>query len=89
MEGELTTTLTERGQISFPADLRKKAGLKSGQKFHWIPVSDTEFRITVVEEEPEKPDPFRAIGYARRHYHPDDTRTTDEIMAELREGEED
>lgn len=89
MKDELISTLTERGQVSFPASLRKKAGLKTGQKFRWNSISESEYRVTVVEEPPDKPDPFKAIGYARNKYHPEDTRTTDEIMAELREGEED
>jgi bifunctional DNA-binding transcriptional regulator/antitoxin component of YhaV-PrlF toxin-antitoxin module len=87
MEDELTTTLTERGQVSFPSRLRKKANLHTGQKLRWAQVSPTEFRISLVEEIRDKPDPFKAIGYARK-FHPEDTRTTDEIMAELREGEQ-
>jgi len=87
MENELTTTLTERGQLSFPSQLRKRAHLQTGQKLRWTQISPTEFRVTVIEEREQVPGPLAMLGYARRKYHPEDSRTTDEIMAELREGE--
>ena len=89
MDQELTSTLTERGQVSFPSQLRKKAHLHPGQKLRWTQISPTEFRVTVIEEEKQAAGPLAVLGYARRKYHPDDARTTDEIMAELREGESD
>ena len=41
MNGDVCT-LTERGQISMPASLRRKMHLKAGQKLRWESVSETE-----------------------------------------------
>jgi len=38
-------TLTERGQVSMPAALRRQMHLKAGQRLRWEAVSDTELRI--------------------------------------------
>jgi AbrB family looped-hinge helix DNA binding protein len=38
------STLTERGQISIPASLRKSMKLRPGQSFHWQRISDREMR---------------------------------------------
>ena len=32
---KLTTVVTERGQVSIPASLRKELGLKTGQPLVW------------------------------------------------------
>jgi bifunctional DNA-binding transcriptional regulator/antitoxin component of YhaV-PrlF toxin-antitoxin module len=47
MKGILTT-LTERGQVSMPASLRKLLHLKVGQPLMWEKVSDTECRVRIV-----------------------------------------
>ena len=47
MKGALTT-LTERGQVSMPASLRKQLRLKPGQPLMWEKVSDDECRVRVV-----------------------------------------
>jgi len=44
------TTLTERGQVSMPAALRKKLGLRPGQPLMWKMISDTECRVLVVRK---------------------------------------
>lgn len=34
--GSMLSTVTERGQTAIPAKIRKKFGLKKGQKIEWI-----------------------------------------------------
>ena len=76
--------LTERGQVSFPAALRRKMDLRPGQRLRWEAVSATEVRIVV---EPDvRPDPLKALGYGPRA-RGDRPRRTAEWMRELREGE--
>lgn len=76
--------LTERGQVSFPAALRRKMELRPGQRLRWEAVSATEVRIVV---EPEvRPDPQKALGYGRR-IRGREPRRTAEWMRELRGGE--
>jgi len=48
------TTLTERGQVSMPAALRKKLGLRPGQPLMWKMISDTECRVVVVRKPAER-----------------------------------
>jgi AbrB family looped-hinge helix DNA binding protein len=78
------STLTERGQISIPASLRKSMNLKPGQKLRFTEISESEFRVTVYQEKPVGP--VAVLGYARR-LRPDGPRTTTSWMKELREGE--
>ena len=85
MHDDMITSVTERGQTSVPAKLRRRAGLRAGKRLHWYPVSDREFRI-VVETPEESPGPLAVLGWAarfNRHVGP----TSDEAMRELREGE--
>ena len=42
------TTLTERGQVSMPASIRKQLRLKPGQPLEWEKVSDEECRVRIV-----------------------------------------
>ncbi len=78
------TIVTERGQVSVPANLRKSMGLHPGRKLHWEQVSDREIRVSVQDETPVGP--LAVLGYARR-IHTKPLRTTAEWMRELREGE--
>jgi bifunctional DNA-binding transcriptional regulator/antitoxin component of YhaV-PrlF toxin-antitoxin module len=80
-----TTTVTERGQVSIPARIRKLLRLKSGQKLHWQFVAPTECRV-FVDSSRDVPGPLAALGYARK-LNPQDVRSTDERMKELRAGE--
>ena len=85
MHDDMITTVTERGQTSVPSKLRRRAGLKTGKRLHWYPVSDSEFRV-VVETTEESPGPLAALGWAVR-FHRHGAPTSDEAMRELREGE--
>ena len=40
--------MTERGQVSMPAALRKQLRLKAGQPLMWEKVSDDECRVRIV-----------------------------------------
>ena len=82
---ELITTVTERGQISIPAVIREQLNLKPGQKLRWQKVADNECRV-FHDPSADAPGPIAMLGYARK-FNPDDLRTTDEWMKELREGE--
>lgn len=76
--------MTERGQVSVPAELRKSMGLRAGQKLHWERISDREMRVSISEDAP--PGPMSVLGYARRLRRGAGRRTED-WMRELREGE--
>ena len=78
----VSTVVTERGQTSIPAEVRKEMGLHPGVRLVWERLSDDELRVSVVRE--HDADPVAMLGFARRFR---ETRTTSEWMQELREGE--
>ena len=79
----LVTTVTERGQVSVPAEVRRRMGLKPGRRLLWEPTSDTECRVR-VSADGRAPGAVAMLGYARRFRKP---RRTSEWIADLREGE--
>ena len=79
-----TSTITERGQVSIPAALRKKMGLHSGQRLRWERISDRECRV--ILDRGTAPDPFAALGAGPR-LRGDQPRTTAAWLREIREGE--
>lgn len=76
--------LTERGQVSFPASLRRQMNLKAGQRLRWEAVSANEVRIFV--EPDDEPDPEKALGLGARLRGGPPRRTAD-WLRELRGGE--
>jgi AbrB family looped-hinge helix DNA binding protein len=80
------TTITERGQVSIPAELRRDMQLSPGQTVIWEKVSATECRLIVEPRAVIKPDPLAALNFAKEHGLPE--RRSDEVLAELREGDE-
>ncbi|MEO6005738.1 MAG: sporulation regulator [Opitutus sp.] len=76
--------LTERGQISVPAALRKAMKLRPGQRLKFAPISDREFRVLTQDDVPAGP--MAMLGYARK-LRPGPARRTSAWMRELREGE--
>ncbi len=78
-----TTVVTERGQTSIPAHLRKEMGLGKGARLVWERVSENEIRIRVRPS--VEADPFAMLGFAKRFRRP---RRTAEWMEELRAGDE-
>jgi AbrB family looped-hinge helix DNA binding protein len=79
------STITERGQVSIPAELRRDMHLKPGQIVIWERVSETECRLIIEPHEVIKPDPFAALNFAKEHGL--SQRRSDEVLAELREGD--
>ena len=82
----MKTTITERGQVSIPAELRRDMHLTPGQTILWEKVSATECRLVIEPRAVIKPDPIGALNFAKEHGLPE--RPSDEALAELREGEE-
>ena len=78
------STLTERGQVSVPAALRKSMKLHPGQKLLWSRISDREMRVSV--ETQSVPGPLGVLGYARK-LRGGAARRTASWMRELRAGE--
>lgn len=85
MHDALTTVVTERGQVSIPAPVRHAMGLAAGQRLAWQCVAPGELRAVVIGPVPPG-DPSAVLGFLRR-IEPAENRTSDEIMAEIREGE--
>jgi bifunctional DNA-binding transcriptional regulator/antitoxin component of YhaV-PrlF toxin-antitoxin module len=87
MKDELTT-LTERGQVSVPASLRREMGLEPGQELIWRQLSPDEVHVQVVRR--QKPRSRSSVIGCGKKLHEErgwPTRT-DEWMKVLREGEE-
>ena len=80
---DLVTTLTERGQVSVPARIRKKLNMNPGDKLAWQTVSDHECRLLIRQKGPGAK---AMLGYAASFRG---TRDTNEWLRELREGEAD
>lgn len=75
--------MTERGQVSVPAQIRKQLRLSPGQNLVWEQVSDQECRVMIASK-PNITGAVGMLGYASRFRTP---RQTSEWMAELREGD--
>jgi hypothetical protein len=80
----LVTTLTDRGQASLPASLRKELGLKPGQRLRWQKLSSCEVRL-FVDSGKQIAGPKAMLGFAKTFRSP---RTTADWMKDLRAGEE-
>jgi len=81
-----TTVVTERGQVSIPASIRKELGLKTGQPLVWEKISDRECLVRIPRKKTKRSDVKAMIGFAAR-FRGEKGRPTAEWMAELREGE--
>lgn len=84
----MTTTLTERGQTSVPAAIRKRAGMTAGQALRWEFVSKHELRVILPEDAKTPPNAVAMIGFARR-LNPGLPATTAAMLELLRAGEAD
>jgi AbrB family looped-hinge helix DNA binding protein len=78
------SVVTERGQTSIPAELRKELGLKQGQQLLWEWVGERELKLTVLADSEPK-GAVAMLGFASRFRK---ARRTSEWMRELREGDE-
>ena len=79
----MATMVTERGQVSIPATIRKRLNLSSGQRVMWEPMSDHECRMVVVTDT-RAPGATAMLGYAAKFRR---VRRTSEWMNEIRKGE--
>jgi bifunctional DNA-binding transcriptional regulator/antitoxin component of YhaV-PrlF toxin-antitoxin module len=77
------TTVTERGQTSIPARLRREHEVAAGTELLWEPLGRDQWRVTILRTERRR-DPRSMVGFARRFRA---TRRTRDWMRELREGE--
>jgi bifunctional DNA-binding transcriptional regulator/antitoxin component of YhaV-PrlF toxin-antitoxin module len=77
------TIVTERGQTSIPAALRRALKLRRGTQLSWERISDTEMRVRLVQPK-RKPDPMAMIGFGAKFGF---TESTDEYMKRMREGD--
>jgi AbrB family looped-hinge helix DNA binding protein len=77
------SVVTQRGQVSIPAELRKELSLRKGRRLLWEKTADAELRIRVLPDH-EPLGSLQMLGFASRFRK---TRTTADWMAELREGE--
>ena len=77
------TRITERGQASIPAEVRRQLGLRPGAKLTWEPISSTEVRVRVASADAVR-GPMHVLGFARSFRA---TRRSEEWMTDLREGE--
>lgn len=81
------TTLTERGQVSMPASLRKELHLMPGQPLRWEKVSEDECRVTIVRPRDAKTAQSMR-GFMKRFQKGSNLpKTTRGWMELLREGE--
>lgn len=78
------TTVTERGQTSIPARLRREHEVGTGTELVWEGVGPDEWRVTILRPPERRPDPRSMVGFARRFRR---ARRTEDWMRELREGE--
>lgn len=80
----LETMLTERGQTSIPAKVRRHMHLTSGTRLRWEELSGNECRV-IVQRPQAGPGARAMLGYAASFRK---TRSTREWLRELREGEQ-
>lgn len=79
------TVVTDRGQVSIPAELRRDLDLLPGRRLRWEKLTSAEMRVVVLPE--DKPLGAQAMrGFARRFR--DQPRSTEDWLRELREGED-
>lgn len=79
----LVTRVTERGQVSIPATIRKRLNLVSGKRVVWETVSPRECRMKVMPEA-HAPGAVAMLGYAAKFRR---VRRTRAWMKDLRMGE--
>ena len=79
----MATMVTDRGQVSIPATVRRHLNLTSGQRVIWEPVSNNECRMMVVSGT-RCAGASAMLGYAAKFRR---VRRTDEWMADIRKGE--
>ncbi len=84
MADSAITVITDRGQVSIPARLRREFTLSKGKRLLWERTGESELRVTVLEA--EVPVGANAMRGFARTFRPN-AKTTQEWTTELREGE--
>lgn len=79
----MVTTVTERGQVSIPAQIREQLHIQPGQRLVWEQVSDSECRVR-LRPALGAAGAVAMLGYAKRFRK---ARRTRKWIAELREGD--
>ena len=79
------TRVTERGQVSIPAAIRKSMRITPGTMLLWSRGQDPYTCVITIVRKPQRKGARAMLGYAATYSKP---RTTAEWMKELREGEE-
>ena len=79
----MITMVTERGQTSVPADVRRALGVSPGQRLVWENCGPHEYRVRRLADAPVK-GAMAMRGYAKQFR---EVRRTEDWMRELREGE--
>lgn len=79
------SSLSERGQASIPSAIRSQAKLTPGTVLNWEFINDREIRV-FIEKKTKPVGALKMLGFARQ-YSPEETRSTDDILNELREGD--
>lgn len=79
------TTVTERGQTAIPARVRRETGGGPGTELLWEVIARDEWKVTVIRQPANAPNPRAMRGFARRFRA---VRRTAEWMRELRAGED-
>jgi AbrB family looped-hinge helix DNA binding protein len=81
---KLTTVVTERGQVSIPAVIRKELHLKTGQPLVWEKISDRECLVKIPRKKALSATAM--LGFAAR-FRGEKGRRSASVIAELRQGE--
>lgn len=81
----MVTKVTERGQISIPASVREYMALRPGMSLLWNTGSSPRSCTVTVVQKRKRKGAMSMLGYAATFR---ETRTTEDWMKELREGEE-
>lgn len=87
MKATIATILTERGQVSVPAAIRRKASLRTGQRLLWRQTGPNCFSVTVETPPLKRRRAVDLIGYAEQFLPDGLTGRTDDVIRELRRGE--
>ncbi|MBN1962835.1 MAG: sporulation regulator [Deltaproteobacteria bacterium] len=78
------TIVTIRGQTSIPARLRREYRIEPGTELVWEAAGEHEWRVYIERKTEVLPNPTGMLGFARQFRK---TRSTEQWMRELREGE--
>jgi len=79
----MITMVTERGQISIPAAVRRILGVSPGERLVWEPTGEHECQVRRLANAPVK-GAVAMRGFAKRFR---EVRRTEDWLRELREGE--